>query len=448
MYQGTAPIRQRLRRTRVVETAPRGTRPDGPENAGVAQVDGHPPAVELDDAFPVIFATSAQPLMSMPLLRRWLMSGVLLLAAAANAEPELPRASDVVASLRTVNNRFMQLWSDPGREIKANGRVYPSNIWTRAVYYEGLMALQAIDADPRYLDYAVRWGEFHEWGLRRGAATRNADNQCCGQTYLELYQLDAKPERIRDLKISIDAMLASDQVDDWTWIDAVQMAMPVFARFGALTGDRRYFDRMHEMYLDCRDKQGGNGLFNAADGLWWRDRDFVPPYAEPNGEDCYWSRGNGWVIAAMVRVLEILPADVEYRAEYVTMLQRMAKALKSVQRDDGFWNVSLHDPTHFGGPESTGTSLFTYALAWGVRTGNLPAEEYLPVIAKAWAALAGAVLDDGRLGYIQSTGKEPKDGQPVRRDTVSDFEDFAIGCYLMAGAEVAKLAEWAAKSAP
>ncbi|HEY0945485.1 MAG TPA: glycoside hydrolase family 88 protein [Opitutaceae bacterium] len=384
----------------------------------------------------------------MPFLRRWMMLSIVLSAASAAVARELPQPSEILAPLRRVNDRFMQVWSDPGREIKANGKIYPSNIWTRAVYYEGLMALHRADSDSRYLDYALRWGEFHQWGLRRGATTRNADNQCCGQTYLELYRYDPKPERIHDLKTSIDAMLASEKIDDWTWIDAIQMAMPVFARFGMMTGDRRYYDRMHEMYLDCRDRQGGKGLFNPADGLWWRDRDFVPPYAEPNGEDCYWSRGNGWVIAAMVRVLEALPADVTYRAEYVQMLRTMAKALKAVQRDDGFWNVSLHDPTHFGGPESTGTALFTYAIAWGVRAGHLPADEYLPVVAKAWTALSGAVLEDGRLGYIQSTGKEPKDGQPVRRDTVPDFEDFAVGCFLLAGSEVAQLAEGNATKAP
>ena len=45
---------------------------------------------------------------------------------------------------------------------------------------------------------------------------------------------------------------------------------------------------------------------------------------------------------------------------------------------------------------------------------------------------------DGFLGYVQGTGKEPKDGQPVGYDSKPDFEDFAIGCYLLAGAEMIK----------
>ncbi|ULT39826.1 glycoside hydrolase family 88 protein [Niabella defluvii] len=35
-------------------------------------------------------------------------------------------------------------------------------------------------------------GEKHKWGLNGGTATRNADNHCCGQTYIDLYLIDKK----------------------------------------------------------------------------------------------------------------------------------------------------------------------------------------------------------------------------------------------------------------
>ena len=117
---------------------------------------------------------------------------------------------------------------------------------------------------------------------------------------------------------------------------------------------------------------------NPKDGLWWRDHDFVPPYKEPNGEDCYWSRGNGWAYAALVRVLEEIPADEVHRADYVNDFLAMSKAIKKCQRKDGFWNVSLHDETNFGGKETSGTALFVYGMAWGVRNGLLDKKEYLP----------------------------------------------------------------------
>jgi len=65
----------------------------------------------------------------------------------------------------------------------------------------------------------------------------------------------------------------------------------------------------------------------------------------------------------------------------------MSKALKQCQREDGFWNVSLHDPSNFGGKETSGTALFVYGMAWGVRNGLLDKKTYLPVIIKAWNAM-------------------------------------------------------------
>ena len=43
------------------------------------------------------------------------------------------------------------------------------------------------------------------------------------------------------------------------------------------------------------------------------------------------------------------------------------------------------------------------------------------------------------LGWVQGTGKEPKDGQPVSYTSKPDFEDYGLGCFLLAGSEVYKL---------
>lgn len=79
-------------------------------------------------------------------------------------------------------------------------------------------------------------------------------------------------------------------------------------------------------------------------------------------------------------------------------------------------------------------------MAWGVRNGLLDKNTYLPVIIKAWNAMVkDAVHPNGFLGYVQGTGKEPKDSQPVTYDKVPDFEDFGTGCFLLAGSEIYKL---------
>jgi unsaturated rhamnogalacturonyl hydrolase len=346
------------------------------------------------------------------------------------------RMTSIVHTLTLTNRYFMQKWPDTGKDIVLN-KTWPSNIWTRAVYYEGLMALYSIDPQKSYYDYAVSWGENHKWNLRSGITTRNADNQACGQTYVALYLINKDPQRIENIKASIDSMLRTDKIDDWNWIDAIQMGMPLMAQLGKIYNDTAYFGRMHQMYNFTKYQFG---LYNQEEHLWWRDKDFVPPYKEPNGENCYWSRGNGWVLAALVRTMNQLPQTSPYYKDYLKDFKDMSAALLKVQRKDGFWNASLHDSTHFGGKELTGTSLFVYGMAWGIRKGYLNKTTYLPVVKKAWNALVkDCVHENGMLGFVQSTGKQPSDGQPVSFDKIPDFEDYGLGCFLLAGTEMHKL---------
>ena len=98
------------------------------------------------------------------------------------------------------------------------------------------------------------------------------------------------------------------------------------------------------------------------------------------------------------------------------------------------------DSTHFGGKELSGTALFVYGMAWGINNNMIDKKTYWPVALKAWNAIvADCVHADGMLGYVQGTGKEPKDGQPVSYDHIPDFEDYGLGCFLLAGSELYKV---------
>ncbi|HKJ41456.1 MAG TPA: glycoside hydrolase family 88 protein, partial [Sunxiuqinia sp.] len=158
----------------------------------------------------------------------------------------------------------------------------------------------------------------------------------------------------------------------------------------------------------------------------------------PNGLKSYWARGNGWVFAAHVRVLQSLPKNDPHRQEYIETFQKMAAALKDRQREDGFWNVSLDDPNDHGGPETSGTSFFTYGIAWGINNAILDSATYMPVVQKAWAGLTSiAIHEDGFLGYVQGVGSNPSSSQPVTEWSTADF---GVGAFLLAGNEVGKLA--------
>jgi len=367
------------------------------------------------------------------------------------------KKKEVLKYANKVNYYFMKKYPDVGAFSFVGGKKRDSKMWTRGIYYEGLMAMYAQNPNPKWLKFATDWAEFHEWKAGVGNASRHADFQCCGQTYLDLYMMDtSKPERMAHIKELIDAMMATDKIDDWHWVDALQMAMPLFAQLGTIEKDNRYFERMYEMYMYTRDKQGGDEryggkpLFNEEDGLWYRDYHYDPPYMDlvEINKPCYWSRGNGWAIVALARVLHYAPENITHKDQYIHDFRLMCDALLKCQRPDGFWSVSLAAPSNTGdpqsaGPETSGTALFLAGIAYGINEGIIDRELYLPVVIKGWNAMSKVTVrnKDGLLGYVQGTGSQPEHGQPTLADAVPDFEDFGIGCFLLAAAEVYRLAE-------
>ena len=363
---------------------------------------------------------------------------VLLALVATSMHAQTATQADVLATAQKVNNYFMAKYADPTLDTNV-GRIRPSSLWTRAVYYEGLMALYEIDPDQKYIDYTDRWANYHKWTARNGITTVHADDQCCEQTYLDRYMMTHDERMITHVRENLEHQMATGNYGHWTWIDAIQMAMPVYSKMYRVTADRRYIDYAMGMYTWSRDTCGG-GLFNTAEGLWWRDADYVPPYKESDGQNCYWSRGSGWVYAALVKVM----ADLGPRDKYYKQLRRdfilMSEALLKCQREDGLWNPSLVSPVTYGGKELTGTALFLYGMSWGINHKILKAKKYQGACDRAWQAMVrDCVHPDGFLGFVQGTGKDPSAGQPVTYTRVPDFEDYGTGCFLLGAAEYYRL---------
>lgn len=363
--------------------------------------------------------------------RTFLILSLVVTALTASAQKEQ------IALAQRANDYFMAKWSDPKEPTKAK-KLRPSNLWTRAVYFEGLMALNEVASEERYLQYVDEWGAFHKWmPYSNKLTTVDADHQCCAQTYIMRYKQVGGEEKIAAMRKTFDNQIASGNNRAWTWIDAIQMAMPAYAMMSKVTGDRKYIDYAIRSYTWSRDTCGGK-LLNTAEGLWWRDANFVAPYKESDGKNCYWSRGNGWVYAALCRTMsELSPKDPYYKFLKNDFLM-MSKALLACQREDGSWNASLVSQD-FAGKELTGTALFLYGMSWGVRNGLLKSKTYAPAMAKAWEALASCVHNDGFLGYVQGSGDRPASNQPVTYVKEPDFDDYGLGCFLLGATEYSKI---------
>ena len=102
---------------------------------------------------------------------------VFAIIALAVMSAAAQNTDEVLEVARRVNSYFTQKWPDPTKDTFV-GRKRPSSLWTRGVYYEGLMALYNIDAQPAYIKYVDDWATYHKWTPRNGTKTTNADDQC------------------------------------------------------------------------------------------------------------------------------------------------------------------------------------------------------------------------------------------------------------------------------
>jgi rhamnogalacturonyl hydrolase YesR len=336
---------------------------------------------------------------------------------ATNLSPRLKR-KDVLKAIRKVAD-----WQ------LARAQPIFNQDWTYAALYAGFMSVPPPAEGDKYQKAMQAMGEKFDWQL--GPRLTHADDQAIGQTYLELYLKSHDPNMLAPTKQRMDDLMKTPDPTDrplWWWCDALFMAPPVLARLYEVTGDTHYFDFMdHEWGITTQ------LLYDPQQHLFSRDASYLDKH-EANGSKLFWARGNGWVMAGLVRVLEYMPENYPSRAKYVEQFKQMAAAVAPLQGKDGLWRMGLLDEDAYPLPENSGSAFFTYALAWGVNQGILDRHTYQPVVEKAWAGLLTHIYSDGRLGSIQPVG-----GAPGPYSETSSYV-YGVGAFMLAGSEVYRLA--------
>ena len=194
-----------------------------------------------------------------------------------------------------------------------------------------------------------------------------------------------------------------------------------------VTGRKKYLDFMYREYKATTDY-----LYDKDEHLYFRDSNYFTR-KEANGTKIFWGRGNGWVFAGLPVIIRELPAKYEHKDYFVTIFKAMAAKLLSLQSTDGYWHASLLDTASYPNPEMSATAFFVFGMAWGVNNGYLDREEYLPAIEKGWKSMVTSVWPDGKVGFIQPIGADPKS---VTREMT---EVYGVGGFLMAGTEISRL---------
>ena len=321
------------------------------------------------------------------------------------------------------------------RHLATDWRVRPDD-WVAAVGHVGLFALAETSGDARYFDALRAVGEKNQWAL--GPTPYFADDHCIGQMFADLYLRERDPRMLVPMRERFDSILAAPKdtnlditlpgtFSKWSWCDALFMGPPAWLRLSIATDDPRYREFAVQHWWITSDY-----LYDTEEHLYFRDSSFFKP-REANGQKVFWSRGNGWVMGGLVRMLQYLPADHPSRPRFIAQFQEMSARLLAIQQPDGLWRSSLLDPASYPARESSGTSLITYGLAWGVNNGLLDRGTYVPAVTRAWTALSNCVEPNGRLTQVQPVGLAPV------RFPARSTDAFGVGAFLLAGSEIHRL---------
>lgn len=310
--------------------------------------------------------------------------------------------------------------------------------WTNGAFYAGVVAAQKTTKSKLIMDSLLALGGRTNW--EPGKRYDHADDIAISQTYIDIYRSKKGREKIQATIDTIQKMrsLPGREIQRhgimWWWCDALFMAPPTLVKLGVTLKDPTYFKLSDSLFRQTTDL-----LYSKEEHLYFRDASYLinekgEGKREKNGKVIFWSRGNGWVMGGLVRVLEELPKNYSNRNYYMDIYRQMAAKIITLQQPDGLWRASLLDPQSYPGGEGSGSGFYCYALAWGINQGILDKATYLPVVEKAWIGLNTLISTEGRVGWVQPIGADPQ-----KNFSAESWEVYGAGAFLLAGSEVIKL---------
>jgi unsaturated rhamnogalacturonyl hydrolase len=406
-------------------------------------------------------------------LNRWLGCGVLLLAgvavfgltesgAWAQKAPAVPKYE--VKDLDPVVLRALDKW--PAGKIDT---VKNPGVWSyeQGVLLDGMVAEWRQTGDGRlfaYVKAAVdssvdKDGVIH---MANGAAFpvdgHSMDDIEMGRSLITLYRVTQDARYYKAAKFLHDQMQQQPKNSSggyWhkqiypnqMWLDGAYMSEPFLAMYartfnqpGDLTG---VANQLLLMDTHMRDRSTGllhHGWDESKQMDWANKKTGLSPEV--------WSRAMGWYVMALVDVLERMPATDPQRLALEDATKRALLAVMRYQdAESGLWWQVMDKGGQKGNYlEASGSCMFVYAMAKGIRLGMLPftAGEN---VTRGWAGIQKHfVKPDGTLsGTVKVAGLG---GNPYRSGTydyyvgeaVGDNDAKGVGSYLLAQSEIVQRA--------
>ncbi|WP_233454793.1 glycoside hydrolase family 88/105 protein [Hymenobacter negativus] len=387
--------------------------------------------------------------------------GLALLAETATAQTARPAA-------------YSQRMADAFMTWHPDSMVIGKNKMAGWGYEQGLMmfAMERIwerTGDAKYFNYIKKNLDYSVQAdgsiLRYKQEDFNLDNMATGRALLLVSQMSVPGNEkyikaVQYLRKQLDGQPRTKEGGFWhkkiytnqMWLDGLYMAEPFYANYSQVFNQAAGFDDVAKQFALIE-----KHLVDAKTGLLYHGYDESKEQAWANkttGQSPnFWDRGIGWYGMALVDVLDYFPANHPQRPMLIKALQRLAPALAKYQDPKtGTWSLVMAQEGRKGNyAEASGSSMFVYALAKGVRMGYLD-KKYAEVAKKGYDGLlktfvetepTGALAFNGTVSVGGLGGKPYRDGsfeyyltEPLRKNDLK-----GVGPFILASTEMEIAAE-------
>ncbi len=383
---------------------------------------------------------------------------VFFFAPSVNAQSGQPLSQQLAATA-------MHLWKDSlvvGSSKDGRARW----VYQESVYLRGLEELYYTTGDQKYYDFIKKHVDYYvnaDGSIRTYRyADMSIDNIPMGRMVLFLYKKTGEEKylkAIQTLNRQMEEMPRTDEGSIWhkaiypwqVWLDGLYMGQPFYAEYTkVMKKDAAIYDDITNQFVwieaHTRDPKTGllyHGWDESKGMKWANDVTGCSPQ--------FWSRAMGWYALALAEVPAFMPANHPGQQKLKEIFVRLATAVQKAQdpATGVWWQITDSVGVKGNYPESSGSCMFVYALARGVRLGYLPAS-FLATAKKGYEGIKKQFIETDATGQVNlkytcrgaGLGNNPyRDGSFAYyiHEPVITNDAHGIGSFILAANEMEKV---------
>jgi unsaturated rhamnogalacturonyl hydrolase len=229
------------------------------------------------------------------------------------------------------------------------------------------------------------------------------------------------------------------------WLDGLYMVEPFYAEYSMLFKEDNWDDIANQfVWMETHARDAKTGLlyhgWDASKEQQWANK-------ETGTSPHFWDRSMGWYAMALVDVLDYFPKNHPKRGELIAILQRTMEAVVKVQDTEGVWWQVMDRIGDKGNyREASGSCMFVYALAKGVRLGYLD-KKYVANAERGYAGILKHFITenpDGSVNLEKTVRVSGLGGKPYRdgsyeyylSEKIRQNDLKGVGPFIMASVEM------------